>query len=138
MVGPVLILDVNRRAGVILLELRVRGRDDVRPAGLCVDLKPYGQLACLCVLHACARRRRDDSERYGSKGRNENARSHPRLPEPSTRDLDAPPLWPAGLRAMIDAPIGLYQLATAGLSHTGPVVVKADQPAGRLSSVTMR
>jgi hypothetical protein len=114
----------HRPAWVILLELRVRRRDDVRPAGLRVDLEPYGQLVCLCMLHTCARRRRDDSERHGSECRNENSRSHPRLPEPSTRDPGADPLWPAGVRARVSAPIGLYQLATPGLLHTGPVLVK--------------
>ena len=137
-VAPVLVLDVNRPARVILLELRVGRRDDVRPAGLRVDLEPYGQLVCLCMTHTCARSRRDDSERYGSDCRNENSRSHPRLPEPSTRDLDADPLWPAGVRARVSTPIGLYQLATPGLSHTGPVLVKGGQLWGRLSSVTIR
>ena len=64
-VAPVLVLDVDRRAGVILLELRVGGSDDVRPAGLCVDLEPYGELVGLLRADACARRRRDDSERDG-------------------------------------------------------------------------
>src|SRR5207302_6399798 len=111
-VPPVLILDVDRPPGVVLLELLVHRSDQVRPAGLRVDLKPAGQLVGLRPVRIGARRRRDDSERNGSDCRNENSRSHPRLLEPSTRDLAVLPLWPAGGCAMVGAPIGLYQLAT--------------------------
>ena len=40
MVAPVLVLDVDRPARILLLELLVGRRNDIRPARLCVDLKP--------------------------------------------------------------------------------------------------
>ena len=41
-VGPVLVLDVHRRAGMVGLELLIGGSDEIRPAGLRVDLQPDG------------------------------------------------------------------------------------------------
>jgi hypothetical protein len=69
MVCPVLVLDIDRPAGVILLELRVGGGNEIRPAGLRIDLEPHGQLVRLSPVDSRARSRRHDPERYGRDGR---------------------------------------------------------------------
>src|SRR6202035_2535443 len=100
--------------------------DDIRPAGLCVDLEPNGELVGLAVLTASVRRRRDDAERDGCNNRHENSCSHPRLLEPSTRDLGAlMPLWLCGTRARVVASNWYLPMATAGDSHTRPPVSRS-------------
>src|SRR4029077_10458602 len=108
----------------------------------------YGDLVCLAVLTASAGRRRDDAERDGRNNRHENSCSHPRLLEPSTRDLGAVmPLWLCGRRAMVEASNWYLPMATARtLAHKTTCVKtvtrtareSAAQTSRRLSSVTIR
>ena len=108
---PCLVLDVDVPAGVLGLELRIRGGHDLWPSGLRVYLKPNRQrVGGLATRGSGGSHRRDGERRNEHRcGKNTYVHSHP------PRQLGTRPGRTVKRGSpRPECPSGLYQSATAG------------------------